>query len=483
MDMFTSMWPAIPLLVEFGLKLIFIGVILSRRRPNPPVMLTWIVIILVLPVIGFVAYLLVGEVRLGVRRVRRHREIVERIERAARPSQTVQRWLRPPIAVQYEPIAALGEAVSQFPGIGGSEIELLSNTDVVMQRLIEDIDAAKDHCHLLFYIYLADHSGTRVAEALMRAAERGVPCRLLVDSVGSKRFLRSELCRTMRQRNVRVVEAMPANVVRMIFSRIDHRNHRKIAVIDGTTAYMGSQNIADAAFAPTAKYAPWIDTSVRITGPAVYNLQMLFIEDWYLDTDESLEDLLSIAPPVTEDGMATQVLGTGPSAYNEAMHQLTQSALHTARGELLLTTPYFVPDEATMSALCTAARRGVETYLVVPARNDSVLVRIASRSYYEALLESGVKLFEYHGGLLHAKTMTIDRDLAMVSTANLDRRSFELNSEVSLVVYDTDFASQLRFLQRSYIDQSTQVHLYEWRKRGLGSRLWQNAVGILSPLL
>jgi cardiolipin synthase A/B len=481
--MFTGAWPAIPLLVEFGLKLLFIGFILSRRRPSPSVTLTWIVIILFVPVLGFVAYLLVGEVRLGGRRVKRHQEIVKRIEQAARPSQAVQRSLRPEIALQYEPIASLGEAVSQFPVIGGNEIELLSDTDVFMQRLVEDIDASEYHCHLLSYIYLTDHSGTRVANALMRAAERGVECRVLVDGVGSKKFLRSPLCREMTSKNIRVVEALPASVIRMLFSRVDHRNHRKIVIIDGKIAYTGSQNIADAAFAPKAKYAPWIDTSVRITGPIVYDLQMLFIEDWYLDTDESLESLLSIDPPVAEEGVAAQVLGTGPNAYNEAMHQLTQSALHVARRELLLTTPYFVPDEATMSALCTSARRGVETSLVVPARNDSALVRIASRSYYEALLDSGVKLYEFHGGLLHAKTMTIDRDLAMVSTANIDRRSFELNFEVSLVVYDTDFASQLRFLQRSYIDQSTPVQLHEWRNRGLGTRLWQNAVGILSPLL
>jgi cardiolipin synthase A/B len=479
----TGVWPAIPLLIEFALKLVFIGVILSRRRPNPPVMLTWIVIILVLPIVGFVAYLLVGEVRLGTRRMRRHQEIVQRIERAARPSLSVQRAIWPKIAIQYQPIASLGQAVSQFPVIGGNEIELLSNTDMFMQRLVEDIDAATKHCHLLFYIYLADHSGTRVAEALIRAAERGVVCRVLVDGVGSKQFLRSALCNQMRQKNIRVVEALPASVLRMLFYRVDHRNHRKIAIIDGTIAYTGSQNIADAEFAPKAKYAPWIDTSVRVTGPIVYDLQMLFIEDWYLDTDESLEDLLSLEPIVHEDGMPAQVLGTGPNTYNEAMHQLMQSALHVARNELVLTTPYFVPDEATMSALCTAAHRGVETALVVPARNDSALVRVASRSYYEALLEAGVKLYEYHGGLLHSKTMTVDRDLALVTTANLDRRSFELNFEVSLVVYDTDFASQLRFLQRSYIEQSTPVHLHEWKNRKLRTRLWQNAVGILSPLL
>jgi cardiolipin synthase len=207
------------------------------------------------------------------------------------------------------------------------------------------------------------------------------------------------------------------------------------------------------------------------------------VQDWYLDTDESLDEVLEIMPPAEEGGVATQVMGTGPNSYNEALRQLHLSAFHLAEEELILTTPYFVPDEATLIALRTAARRGVETTLIVPARNDSPLVAAASRSLYQPLLEAGVRIFEYEKGLLHAKTFTVDRNLALISTANLDRRSFELNFEASMMVYDSDFASELRFLQTSYLSDSRRVEPGRWRRRPWPRRLWQNAAGMLGPLL
>jgi cardiolipin synthase len=481
--MMQSVWPVLPLLGEWVLRLVFISVILLRRRPNPAVTLTWIIVILVFPFIGLIFYLLVGEARLGRKRTNRHKEIMKRLHASAPAPKKLLSAAKPVLKVRDRQIASLGEAVRGHMPLGGNDIELISDTDAYIQHMIEDIEQASHHCHLLFYIYLADDSGHRLGKALMAAAERGVACRLLVDSVGSKHFLRSSLARKMIESGVQVVGALPASVFRMLFARADLRNHRKIAIMDGQTAYTGSQNIACASFAPKAAYAPWYDVSVKIRGPVVRDLQTLFIEDWYLDSDEMLDDVLAIEPPISDHGVPAQIIGTGPDSYNEALRQLLQSSLNAAQEEVILTTPYFVPDEGTTIALCTAARRGVDTHLVVPARNDSPIVALASRSYYEVLLDSGVHLHEFKPGLLHAKTITVDRDLAVVSTANLDRRSFELNFEVSLIVYNSDFASRLRFMQRSYISHSKVVNARQWRERGWASRLSQNAAGILSPLL
>ena len=469
---------------EFLLRLTLVAVILLRRRSGrSAATLAWIVLILAVPIVGLMAYLLIGEVRMGRRRIARHREIVRRVQ-VPLPNKTANDQARSAdVPAIYRPIATLGEAVGDNLARGGNVLRLISDTDLFIQALVEDIDAASHCCHLEFYIFLPDHSGTRVAEALIRAAARGVQCRLLVDAVGSKHLLRSPLRRQMQQASVQVVSALPANVLRMAFARLDLRNHRKIAIIDGRIAYTGSQNIADAEFAIKRKFAPWVDAMVRITGPAARDLQVLFVEDWYMDTNEALDELLRIEPPVAEDGIAVQIMGTGPNSYNDALRQLTQAAFHSAREELILTTPYFVPDEATVIALRTAARRGVDTSLVLPARNDSPLVAAASRSFYDQLLAAGVKIFEYQKGLLHAKTMTIDRDLAMVSTANLDRRSFELNFEVSMVVYDTDFASQLRFVQRSYIADSRAIKAEVWSRRPWPKVLVSNAVALVAPLL
>jgi cardiolipin synthase len=475
--------PVAAFIAEFTARVAVAAIILLRSRGTPATRLAWLVVVFAVPVAGAIAYLLVGEVRLGRRRRRRHRRIAARIGGRSAVRVAGPESFDALIAREHRQIAYLAESVGGNMPHGGHALRLFGDTDLFIQALVEDIERAQAHCHLEFYIFLDDHSGRRVAEALMKAAARGVDCRLLVDGVGSKGFLGSDLRKRTEAGGVAVVEALPANLLRLAFARIDLRNHRKLAVIDGAIGYCGSHNIADAEFALKPKYAPWVDAMVRLEGPAVRDLQVLFIQDWYLDTDEPLEDLLAIWPAPLADGAVVQIMGTGPDAYNEALRQVTQTSLHAAREELILTTPYFVPDEATLSALYTTARRGVETILVVPARNDSPLVAAASRSYYEALLDAGVRINEYQHGLLHAKTITLDRRLALVTTANLDRRSFELNFEVSLVVYDSDFASELRLLQKAYLDGSVAVNERAWRRRGWPRRLCQNTAGMLGPLL
>jgi len=475
--------PAAAIFIEFAARLTMIGVIIVRSRGTPAVRLAWVVLLLAVPVVGMVAYLLVGEARLGRQRARRYRSSAQRLELRHVEYASGGSPVEADIPTQYRQIAYLAESVGGNIPQGGHALRLYGDTDLFIQALVEDINAAQAHCHLLFYIFLTDHSSVRVAEALIDAARRGVACRLLVDGVGSKSFLRSDLRRRLEAGGVRVVAALPANLARALLARIDLRNHRKIAVIDGVIGFSGSHNIADAEFAIKPKYAPRVDTMLRIEGPAVRDLQVLFVQDWYLDTNETHKDLLAIRPHHKADGDTVQVIGTGPASHNEALVQMIQVTFHSAAEELILTTPYFVPDEPTLAALYIAALRGVEVSLVVPARNDSPLVAAASRGYYQKLLDAGVTIHEYRHGLLHAKTITIDRQLAVITTANLDRRSFDLNFEVSTIVYDTDFASQLRLMQKNYIDGSTPIDPTAWSNRGWPRKLMENGLGMVSPLL
>ncbi len=479
---FGLSWPTIVLLAELCLRVTFVGIVLLRRH-DPEARLAWVVIILILPVMGVLAYTLVGGVRLGSRRVRAGERLLKSMWGTGAYCPDNLRSHQSELTETNRQIAALAESVGGTLAKGGNEVKLMGDAELVIQSIVDDIRSAEQHCHLLYYIYLDDHSGRAVGEALMHAANRGVKCRLLVDDVGSRSFLNSELCEHMRRAGVSIAAALPVNPLRALASRMDLRNHRKIAVIDGAIGYTGSQNIADAAFAPKKKYAPWVDASVRIRGPVVLDLQTLFVEDWYLDTDEWLDSVLQILPPAIDGGVAAQIIGTGPTSYNEAMRQLKQAAIHAARDEVILTSPYFVPDESTVVALRTAARRGVRTVLIVPQRNDAPVVGLASRSYYESLLDSGVEIHEYTRGMLHAKTVSSDRSVAIVSSANLDRRSFELNFEVTLIVYDSDFASGLRFLQSSYLNDAVRIDRAVWRRRGGHRRLAENAAGLFSPLL
>lgn len=482
--MWTALWPIVIVLAEFAVKIVMIGFILLRRPRKPSVNLAWVMLILLLPVVGVGAYVLFGEVRLGRRRVRQYEQIAGRLETVRMSNAIAERAaVVADVPEKYRQIATLAEAVGENRAHSANHLVLQDGTEPFMSALLADIAAAQDHCHVLMYIFLPDANGRRLAEALSAAQARGVVCRLLVDSFGSRALLHSGLARELRAAGVQVVEALPTGPFRSLLNRLDLRNHRKIVVIDNTIAYTGSQNIAEASFAPKRRYAPWVDMMVRVEGPVTRDLQAIFVQDWYMDTGEALDALLRRPLTLHQPGAAAQVVATGPISYNDAMRQLIQSALHVAREELILTTPYFVPDDTTAMALETTARRGVETTLIVPRRNDSRLVAAASRSFYEPLLAAGVRILEFGPGLLHAKTMTIDRDLGIVFTANLDRRSFEINFEVSLIVYDSDFASELRRLQRHYADESEPVDLRRWRHRPWPQKLWQNAAGTLSPLL
>ncbi|MEE2896165.1 MAG: cardiolipin synthase [Planctomycetota bacterium] len=472
------------LVAEFAIRIGLALAVLWKRRTDPEVRIGWILVLLALPFAGSILYLLVGQTRIGHLRIRRHRkirEILDQPEIHADGDPRVAAHADLPRVDAH--LARLAERVSGGAPVRGNRIELFGDTNEVLRRMEEDIDAAREHCHFLFYIWLDDAAGTRIGEALVRAAERGVTCRVLVDAVGSRNFLRSRLCARMRAGGVEVVAALPANAARTFLARIDLRNHRKIAVIDRELSWTGSQNLAEASFAPKPKYAPWVDCAIRIEGPVSKELHLLFVEGWFLDTDESLVDFLRTPIEPREGGMIAQVVASGPNSQNHAATQLIQACIHEADHELVLTTPYFVPDNATIVNLATAARRGIDVTVVLPRRNDSRLVALASRSNYGPLLDAGVRLLEFEGGLLHAKTITVDRHIALVTSCNLDRRSFNLNFEAGVLVYDSDFASNLRFLQQSYCDRSVRLSAAEWEARPRRRVLAENAAGLLSPIL
>jgi cardiolipin synthase len=289
----------------------------------------------------------------------------------------------------------------------------------------------------------------------------------------------------MEASGVRLARALPIGnpLVRALKGRIDLRNHRKIVVIDHRITYCGSQNCADPAFTIKAKYAPWVDAVIRFEGPIARQNQHLFAADWTAHTGEDLSALLLRPIAESRPGFTAQVIGTGPTVRYSAMPETFESLIYSAREELVVTTPYFVPDESIQAALCACARRGVPTTIVFPARNDSWIVAAASRSYYRDLLEAGVRIYEYPHGLLHTKSLTLDGEVTLIGSANMDRRSFELNYENNILFYDPALTAEVRQRQSSYIAQSRPVDaaaVEGWSRR---HRLWNNAVAMLGPVL
>jgi cardiolipin synthase len=307
----------------------------------------------------------------------------------------------------------------------------------------------------------------------------------MADGLGSRAMIGSQHWQEMREAGVHVAVALPIGnpLLRPLHGRIDLRNHRKIVVIDDRITYCGSQNCADPEFRVKPKYAPWVDALMRFEGPIARQNQHVFVADWMSYVDEDIRSLLEAPIRASGAGFPAQVIATGPTVRNSAMPETFETLMHAARRRLVITTPYYVPNESLQAALCAAAHRGVETTIVFPARNDSWEVAAASRSYYRELLDAGVKIHEYVGGLLHTKSMTVDDDVTLIGSANMDRRSFDLNYENNILFCDESLTAEMRARQEVYLASSTEVKLADVEAWSPGRRLWNNTVGMLGPLL
>ena len=366
---------------------------------------TWLLLIFLLPLPGLVCYALFG--RIHVPRFR-----IERQARASRRIKEVQEQMGkrlfayPALSPMLEPAATLAQRLGDFEPMGGNSVELLPDYGGSIDRLVADIDSATRHVHLLFYIYNDDATGRRVTDAVVCAAKRGVKCRILMDAVGSKSGL-ARLAPMMRGHKIDVHAMLPVGLFRRNAARFDLRNHRKIAVIDARTGYIGSQNIADPNF---VKDYPNEELVVRITGPAVDQLQAVFLADQYFESRAG-DPGRSFSPSSRRRGNTTaQVVPSGPGYKHENGQELIIALLHAARERVVMTTPYFAPDEPTLLAICSAAHRGVEVDLVVSRHANQHFTQLAQQAYYDSLLDAGVRIHLYRPHFLHAKHLS-DRRL------------------------------------------------------------------------
>jgi cardiolipin synthase A/B len=456
-----------------------------RPHREPASRVAWVVVIVVLPAIGIIAYILLGETNIGRRRATRVREVLAAMPDVAKAPGMETPNLQPKIPEPYAHLFRLGHSVNGFEPVGGNRARLLPDSNATIESMVADIDAAKEHVHLSFYIWLPDNNGLKVVEALKRAAGRKVICRAMADGLGSRVMVDSPHWKAMQQAGVRVATALPIGnpLLRPLRGRIDLRNHRKILVIDNRITYCGSQNCADPEFRIKAKFAPWVDAMMRFEGPIARQNQQLFACDWMAQVNDDLNPLLRQPLPPGDPGFTAQVIGTGPTVRNSAMPEVFETLMYAARRELFITTPYYVPDEAMQAALCASSWRGVATTIIFPARNDSWIVGAASRSYYSELLAAGVRIHEYEGGLLHTKSLTLDGEVMLIGSANMDRRSFELNYENNILLCDPILTAEMRRRQDAYLASSRPVTAEMVAQWPMTRRLWNNAIAMLGPVL
>jgi cardiolipin synthase len=474
-----SFLTAFLLALDISLQAAFVVRVLLRPHREPASRVAWVVVVIAVPLLGILAYLLFGETNIGRRRVARLRESLELLpDMGDAASEDAE-------PKHYTHLFQAGKTVNGFDAVGGNRAHLTQDSNAAIASMVADIDAAQEHVHLLFYIWLPDNNGCKVAEALKRAAARGVTCRAMADGLGSRSMIGSKHWQSMREAGVRLATALPIGnpLLRFLKGRIDLRNHRKIVVIDNHITYCGSQNCADPEFLIKAKFAPWVDAMMRFEGPIARQNQYLFASDWEVETGEEISPLLRQPIASTPPGLPAQVIGTGPTVRYSAMPEMFETLMYAARSKLVITTPYYVPDESMQAALCASARRGVDTTIVFPARNDSWIVAAASHSYYSELLSAGVRIFEYEGGLLHTKSLTLDGEVTLIGSANMDRRSFDLNYENNILFYDPSLTADMCERQDCYIASSRPITgkmVEGWTMR---QRLLNNAVAMLGPVL
>ncbi|MBN1396040.1 MAG: cardiolipin synthase [Pirellulales bacterium] len=473
-------WTQLLAASELAVRLVMLPVIVLRQE-KPATCLAWLAVVFFEPWIGLALYLLIGENRLGRRRLKKRQRRRLQLQYSDHPRVESRHVVDPDETDEFEVLVHLAEHAGGLPVVAGNSISLMSKTEEVIDRLVAEIDAAKHHVHLLFYIFQDDAVGRRVADALVRAVGRGVTCRVLADAVGSRRLFK-RLAPELRRRGVRIYPVLPANLWRLPFARLDLRNHRKLVVIDGAVAFAGSQNIVEPSYGHK-KAGVWHDIMARVTGPVVRQLQGIFLEDWFYESGELLDDAALFPASPAGGPIAVQVIPTGPDQPTELFQDLIVRAIFLARRRVVITSPYFIPNEAMLLALRLAALRGVEVSLVMPQRSDHRLVSAAGSFYCEYLMRFGVRVFLFGDGMLHAKTLTVDDELAMFGSANYDIRSFSLNFELNLFVHAEEAVRQVHDLQQHYLERSRQATRDDWRMGTLPGRLKVNLAKLFSPLL
>jgi len=430
----------------------------------------WLLLIFFLPVPGVVLFLAIGNLGFPAWRRARFRALLPFLQETAA---LLCAHALP--ASEQGPVAGLTATLGYMPATGGNTVELIDDYDRVVDHLVQDIDTATHFVHLLVYIFADDEVGQRVAAALGRAAARGVETRVMLDPVGSHHWRRGTL-RLLRRHGVQVREALPWRILRGWLRR-DMRNHRKLFVIDGRIGYAGSQNLVARDFRPGVVNRELV---VRVTGPVVASIAAIVQGDWCLETGE-VPTPISVPQPT---GTAqAQLLPSGPDYPHEGFESLLVWQIHQARERVVIVTPYFIPDEDVLGALRTAVARGVGVDIVLSKVADQWLVHLSQCSYYEDLLQAGVRICLYRDFLLHAKNVGIDGRLAIVSSSNVDLRSFQLNQEASLLLYDTDSIARIEEIQRGCIASSDAVDLEAWRRRSILRRLAENVARLFNSLL
>ncbi len=479
-------WAILVIIIYIALLLVVcIHIISITRHTNKA--LAYLLFAVFIPVIGIGFYLLFGinywEKRRYNKKTAANGEILQQLKKDIVQYEGAIIPYQDGSVQQHAELAAMLVRDLGSPLTKNNHIKVLQNGEEKFPELLQTIRNAKHHIHIEYYIYEYDDIGTQIIDLLIQKATEGVEVRFIYDDFGSPSIKMG----TEKKLKEAGGSVFPFHKVRfyLLANRINYRNHRKIVVIDGQTAFIGGINVSDKYINNGKKKLFWRDTHIRIDGPAVYYLQYLFITDWNFCCPDTLKisDLYFAPPAPVTQGSFVQIAASGPDSYLPTVLYSILQAIYLAKKEILITTPYFIPGDSILDALCIAAMSGLSVKLLTPGISDSKVVNAASKSYYNKLLEAGVEVYLYQKGFIHAKTMVTDSTLIMIGTANMDYRSFELNFEVNALIYDSTIAKQMRTTFFEDLKDATQINKDEWLSRPWYQQLPEKVARLFSPVL
>lgn len=474
------------LLVGLEVALVVVALIITPRNRPPSSALAWVLLMAVLPLLGILLFFLIGSPKLPQRRREKQQDMDRLIEEAARavgpvrPGEDAPAW--------FPSVSALVDRVGAMPLLQDNDARMVMGFDEQLRTLVQAIDSAERYVHSEFYITIRDTTTEPFFDALRRAVERGVTVRLLLDHMGTRPYpgYRKTL-KALTAMGVQWHLMLPVQPLKGRWQRPDLRNHRKLLVADGDVGFVGSLNMIDPSYDKRGnkrRGLQWVDELCEVHGPVVHEIDALFVTDWFCETDELLDSSREQASDEQRGGtLLAQVAPSGPAYDQENNLALFNSLLYHAERRISITSPYFVPEQSLLGAITTAARRGVDVELFVGEIGDQFMVFHAQHSYYSELLSAGVKIYLYPAPhILHSKHVSVDDQVAVIGSSNMDIRSFQLDLEVMLMVCGRTFVDQVKAVEDEYRRLSKPLQLVDWERRGFWRSVIDNVMRLTSAV-
>lgn len=442
---------------------------------NPVKSIAWILVLVFLPILGFLFYILVG------RKFRKRHMISKRSLLINKKSNTIDLTELPSLELTDEQrsIATLAFRNSDAMLHENNAVTIFTKATDLYDNIIADLKGAKHHIHMEYYIFLADKIGQRIMDVLKEKAQEGVIVRVIIDDVGSWQLKKKKILE-LQEAGIEIKSFLEVGLP-YINSRVNYRNHRKIIVVDGLIGYTGGFNIADR-YVEGLSWGCWRDTHIRLEGSAVLGLQKNFLTDWFFVKRELIQDALYYPAQEKKGNCLTQIVISGPDMAWESIMQIFAKAFMEAKKRIYVESPYFLPPESLITALQTAALSGIDVRLILPKKSDAKITLYSTFSYIDQMLKAGIKVYMYDPGFIHSKIVITD-DISFIGSANMDFRSFEQNFELNAIMYDTEVAQQMTDIFMDDVNHSVEITKETWTTRSLTQKVKESFSRLLSPLL